>query len=196
MKTNPVIRIAVLSATMLISFSAFAQADWTQRFPVNSPPARIGAAMAQMGSNVVLFGGAGSNGSLNDTWLWDGTNWTHITSFGAFGTGPSPSARRDAMMAYDQASGKVVLFGGALGEAFPEPNQFSDTWIFQLTANKLLKRSYFEWIQVNASTSPPPRETGMMEYDPGSGRIVLAGGWNDTVGLLQDSWGFNVASQS
>jgi Galactose oxidase, central domain len=189
------LRIGVLSATIVVSVSAFAQADWTQRFPATSPPARFGAAMAQMGSNVVLFGGSGSNGLLNDTWIWNGTNWTHITSFGAFGTGPSPSPRRSAMMAYHEASGKVVLFGGGIGSAV-SPSDLSDTWIFQITASKLLNRIFFEWIQVSPSSSPPAREAGMLEYDPGSGRIVLAGGLNFTVGLLQDSWSFNVSSQS
>jgi hypothetical protein len=189
------LRIAAFLATVLISVSAFAQADWTQRFPAHAPPIRFGAAMAQMGANVVLFGGNGSDGLLNDTWLWNGTDWTHITAFGAFGTGASPSPRRSAMMAYDQASGKVVLFGGGTGSA-GSPTQLSDTWIFQFTTNKFLNRSYFEWVQVSSSASPSARETGMMEYDPRSDRIVLAGGWNSTVGLLQDSWGFNVSTQS
>jgi hypothetical protein len=54
--------------------------NWTQKFPTNSPPQRYfppaiayDAARAQ----VVIFGGKDSNGAyLNDTWVWNGTNWT------------------------------------------------------------------------------------------------------------------------
>jgi hypothetical protein len=43
---------------------------------------------------------------LGDTWTWDGSTWTQQHPV------PSPSARTDASMAYDAATGTVVLFGG------------------------------------------------------------------------------------
>jgi hypothetical protein len=43
---------------------------------------------------------------LNDTWVWDGTNW--VQKF----PGHCPSARYHHAMAYDAARGQVVLFGG------------------------------------------------------------------------------------
>lgn len=57
---------------------------WTQRL-VAGPPPRFGAAMANLGNKVVLYGGQPSFGVggldggadlYNDTWEWDGTNWT------------------------------------------------------------------------------------------------------------------------
>jgi hypothetical protein len=58
---------------------------------------------------MVLFGG-GTNGDtlgfLNDTWTWDGTNWTQQS------LGKSPAARILAAMAYDADHNQVVLFGG------------------------------------------------------------------------------------
>ena len=56
-------------------------ANWTQKFPQTSPPAREAHAMAYDSAHgqVVLFGGSGAAslfgpGYLNDTWMWDGSN--------------------------------------------------------------------------------------------------------------------------
>src|SRR5579859_2056215 len=92
---------AVLLA--LASVGAMGQTpDWTQAHPAASPPAREAHSMAQLGDKVVLFGGSNVPGQVfGDTWVWDGTNWTQITRFGLFGTGPQPPARFGASMAYD-----------------------------------------------------------------------------------------------
>ena len=56
---------------------------WVQQFPASAPSARAGASMvydATLGE-IVLFGGDANNiweDSLNDTWTWNGTNWTEI----------------------------------------------------------------------------------------------------------------------
>ena len=105
-----------LAVSVLFSSHVFAQADWTQRSPAASPPARSSAGMAQLGVNVMLFGGISttSNGTaaLGDTWLWNGTTWSQVSSFGLFGTGPRPSARSNATMAYHPNANTIVLFGG------------------------------------------------------------------------------------
>ena len=67
---------------------------------------------------IVLFGGADSSiSNRNDTWTYDGTDWTQQT------TTHSPSARERASMAFDPATGKIVLFGGGR----------SDTWSYDGT---------------------------------------------------------------
>src|SRR5207248_11016784 len=95
----------------------FAQADWTQRFPAHVPPKRMNPAMAQSSSGlVVMFGGLnlGAEGRfdqfnvLNDTWVWNGTDWSQI----ALSSSTSPPARWGASMAFDNRTGLVVLFGG------------------------------------------------------------------------------------
>jgi hypothetical protein len=52
--------------------------NWTQLSPANSPSARYGSSMAYdpATGQMLLFGGSSSGGELNDTWDWDGTNWT------------------------------------------------------------------------------------------------------------------------
>jgi len=71
----------------------------------------------------VLFGG--NDGSYpyynykGDTWEWDGTTWTPRSL-----TGPSPRAGH--AMAYDDARGVTMLFGGFFD---PAPYSFlGDTW--------------------------------------------------------------------
>jgi galactose oxidase-like protein len=65
----------------------------------------------------VLFGCNNGTG-LNDTWVWDGTNWTQQSP------ATSPSARTSAM-AFGSGHDQVVLFGGA-----NSTTAFSDTWLW------------------------------------------------------------------
>ena len=69
----------------------------------------------------MLFGGytrtAGGVVAFGDTWTWDGSTWTKQAP------ASSPPARADAAMAYDAATGTVVLFGGSGANG-----SFSDTW--------------------------------------------------------------------
>jgi hypothetical protein len=62
-----------------------------------------------------MFGGIGP-GYIDDTWEYDGVDWTQVT------TASSPSARCYHAMVYDIVRGKVVLFGGHDG------NYRNDTW--------------------------------------------------------------------
>ena len=97
--------------------------NWIQQSPVNSPSARDGAGMDYdpATNQIVLFGGEDESTStfLNDTWLWNGTNWTQDT------TAVSPPARViENGMVYDTASAQMVLFGGY------NNNDLGDTWEF------------------------------------------------------------------
>ena len=94
---------------------------WTQQHPAVHPATRIQAAAAYDAatSSVVLFGGQGTSSGrlLGDTWTWNGTIWTQQAP------ASSPSARDGAAMAYDVATGNVMLFGGNDLSGFP-----NDTW--------------------------------------------------------------------
>jgi hypothetical protein len=61
---------------------------------------------------VVLFGGehespSGGGWFPRGTWTWDGTTWTQQHP------ATHPSSRLDGSMAYEAATGSVVLFGGS-----------------------------------------------------------------------------------
>lgn len=155
---------------------------WTLVCPSASctefPEARVDAAMADTGSDgVLLFGGDSTVSNYHaDTWLWDGAAWTEVTP----GSGDPPGRRRHAM-AYDQARGVVVLFGGN-GSVVSE---LDDTWEWNGTA----------WSDVNpdAPDRPPARKMHAMAYDPVRGVTVLFGGDSNT-GMLDDTWEWNGSS--
>jgi hypothetical protein len=142
--------------------------EWTHQSPADSPAARQGAGMAyDPGTNgVVLFGGEGPNcpGSVpycDDTWTWDGGTgqWTRQDPQ------HHPSPRSHFSMAYDAATGQVVLFGGEGCQDRPGA-LCDDTWIW--TGN--------DWLEQVPTASPPPRYLASMAYDPTNQDVVLFGG--------------------
>ena len=95
------------------------------RLPVDqaAPPGRLGHAMvfSPAGERVLLFGGLGENGVLNDTWAFDGATW------GELDTPTAPPPRTDHAMVYDLVRQRVVLFGGR-DESY---NTMGDTWVLE-----------------------------------------------------------------
>jgi hypothetical protein len=79
---------------------------WTNIDAGVGPSPRTGAAMAPLGSEVLLFGGFDGAGLLADTWKWDGTSWTLIPQDPNF----TPLPRQGALMA--AYAGAVILFSG------------------------------------------------------------------------------------
>jgi hypothetical protein len=137
------------------------------------PLGRSATAMAYDAArhNVVLFGGLGGQGLLDDTWTWNGSSWTpHL------GMTATPQARKSAAIAYDETRQQVVLFGG-----ISATGQLNDTWAWDGTA----------WQSLHPAHAPPAREGAPMAYDPALGAIVLFGGMNDAPpkpSSLNDTW--------
>jgi Galactose oxidase, central domain len=152
------------------------EGGWLQMSAANSPPPRSGAGMAYDATTktVVLFGGNARNdaGDLNDTWIWNGTNWTQV-----FPPVSPPARRWDTQgMAYHAPSGKVVLFGGVTSGGA----MFGDAWIWDGTTQT--------WTQLSPSPSPAPRRAPLA-YDPATETIVLFGGEGGYGGpLYGDTW--------
>ncbi len=101
--------------------------NWTPIETATAPHPRFIASMAfdaQRG-RTVLFGGDHIQpyalGEENDTWEWDGTQWTRDW------TAAAPPRRAGASMAYDLGRGRMVLFGG-WDPATSPTTFFSDTW--------------------------------------------------------------------
>lgn len=82
---------------------------------------------------------------------------------GAAGAGPE--ARAQAAMAYDAATGDIVMFGGEQPVA-GTPNVLSDTWLFDGTG----------WTEAHPAHTPPARYDAAAAYDPHSKRVLLIGG--------------------
>ncbi len=133
---------------------------WASASPATSPSAREGAEMAfdTSTSQLVLFGGFDGTNYLNDTWTWSGSNWTQVGL-----TEPSNfSGRAFSAMAYDQASGQLLLFSGFGAVGF----FFSDTWEWTGSA----------WSQLSPPSTPGASGGGSMAFDPDINQLVLFGG--------------------
>jgi hypothetical protein len=123
---------------------------------------------------MVLFGGQGGQGpsfptNFNDTWEYDGNDWTSIP------TVHSPVAQNALSMTYDSCRQKTVLF-----------DRQGATWEY----------AGGDWTMVNTSTAPPGRALAAMVFDPLRCRVVMFGGLPQTgpLNALSDTWeydGFN-----
>lgn len=154
--------------------------SWVERLPSTTPPPLSGHVMVAdvAASRVVLFGGDRHVGPTStilsqETWLWDGLDWT-VTP-----TSNAPSARRDAAAAYDPVRNRVVLFGG-----FDGVSALSDTWEWDGST----------WAPVTTAMQPSPRRGHAMSWDPLSQKVVLFGGESATAGQHGDSWHWDGAN--
>jgi len=88
------------------------QERWHQVIPTGAiPPARSFAALSAFDSptgGVVLFGGTTDGTSLlNDSWIWNGSQWIQ-----ALASGPAPTPRQMTGLVYAPTSRRVMLYGG------------------------------------------------------------------------------------
>ncbi len=113
----------------------------------------------------VLFGGYAA-GAVNDTWEWDGTDWTQRTPTS------SPAPRYYHAMAYDAARGETVLFGGYGG------GYLGDTWVWNGTI----------WTQRFPANSPGPRTQMGMAYDAARQRVIAFGGRSSSTTYPGGTW--------
>jgi len=152
---------------------------WQQLSPAASPPARGYASLAYdpATKQLLLFGGSssGNNGNwLNDTWSWDGSAWRQLSP------AASPPARSYASLAYNPATGKLLLFGG-YGPNNPTTNSqlLGDTWSWDGSA----------WQQLSPTASPSARLEASMALDPATNQLILFGGSEgSTSNDLGDTW--------
>lgn len=84
--------------------------NWTQQHPTVSPTPRTSAGMAYDAGfgAIVLFGGYNGSwpNSLDDTWVWNGTNWKQIHP------ATTPANRYAFGMDYDGAAKALMMFSG------------------------------------------------------------------------------------
>jgi hypothetical protein len=101
---------------------------------------------------VVMFGGNAGH-AYRDLWAWDGTSWTRLSD----DTGPA--ARDGAVLAFDPASQKVLLWGGRSADG---TTRLTDTWEWNGTS----------WSQATAS-GVTGYEHSSGGVDPERGRFVV-----------------------
>lgn len=165
--------VCCLPALLFLTSQLFGQtaANWTKRYPGTSLTLRERHAMAYDAAHgqVILFGGINPNSGvlLNDTWAWNGSNWTQES------TSAGPSAREGHAMAYDVARGEIVLFGGQDANS----NILNDTWLWDGA----------HWTK-SAAPGPGARDNAAMAYDTVRAEVVLFGGEGAQGEVLGDTW--------
>jgi hypothetical protein len=153
---------------------------WTQAAPTANagPRYQYGACFDTVRARMVLFGGNTSQlaGTPNSqTWEYDGTTWTLISTVG------NPGPRNRPAMCFHPVLGKTVLFGGSDSSGLTD-----ETWFFDGAAAT--------WNQVTiAGAKPAVRNAAAMVYDPVRNLCVLHGGQN-SAGPLADTWTFDGAT--
>lgn len=142
---------------------------WTQRTPATPPPARNGHTMTwdPIRRRVVMFGGGtGTPGTVfNDTWEWDGNEWTRVN------TATSPPARSGHGATFHGGRGRMLI---TCGETIS--GLLGDTWEYDGT----------NWVEAYPLDAPPPRTDHAAAFDSARQRIVLFGGRDATP--MADTW--------
>lgn len=147
----------------------YSGSNWSQLNPPSRPEPRNDFSMSfDTGSgNLILYGGMVSASTIDasdDTWLYDGTTWSHYLD------GSPPGQRFGHRTAYDESRNVTVLFGGASN------NQEGVTW-------------EFDGVSWTARPTPFQPETGRrwspLIYDSDRQVVLLFGGesgyhYNDT----------------
>ncbi len=152
---------------------------WSKiEIPVEPTPRHRGAMVfdSERGCSVLFGGqtrGIGTWPFLDDTWLYEDHCWTKQSGW----FWKSPSARCGHAMAFDEESGRTVLFGGIS----PQGNPLGDTWTFDGRV----------WSRVKCE-GPPARRYAAFAYHPVLKGCVLHGGAVDDEGHFKfgDTWLF------
>lgn len=138
------------------------------------PMARSAAAFAwdAVRGDLLVFGGHSMSGSTmvmhQDTWAWNGTAWRSLG-------GTAPPARSYAAMAFDEARGEMVMFGGFDGFGSAQVYR-GDTWV----------HDGVQW-SPRPGAGPAARAMHSLAFDASSQRMVLHGGLSPG-GTFADTW--------
>lgn len=127
-----------------------------------------------------------ANGTeTEESWTWDGQRWTQVHPL------HSPPPLADAAAAYDPATRRVIVFGGArVNDSGGTSDIVADTWAWDGT----------DWTQLHPAAHPSARASAAMATDGALGRPILFGGidrsaeaagatvFGDTWSWVADTW--------
>lgn len=140
----------------------FDGSTWVALAPKNAPPARRFAAMVydENIKRTVLFGGYDGTNYRQDTWTWDGAEWTEVKK-------NRPPRRSSMAMWYDPLAKKTIFYGGlGRGSIDERITRYSDMYSFDGNG----------WSKMNVSTTPGERFGPQVTVNPATGKVVLFGG--------------------
>jgi hypothetical protein len=159
---------------------------WSDAAPAAAAPPPVSAATLcydPFNDEAVLAGGGhvaekGPNGELvghTGTWLFECSR----SAWRVLGSRVEPPPRMNTRLVCDTKNRLLVMFGGD-----GQSHYLGDTWIYDTRA--------CTWRASTASTAPPPRAGHFTVYDPGTGWVIIGGGYNRRD--LTDMWAFDAAS--
>lgn len=185
------IRVQLLllgSAVFFAALPGFAQStnwQWRELTPASGTAPEVrrnGAAIYDpVGKRVIVFGGTGNNGALNDTWAFDLTarSWAKLTT-----TGSTPAPRLGFDAVYDSVAHQMVIYAGQAA------GFFNDTWTLNLTT--------LEWRDVSPplAARPKARYGHSAVFDPTTRSLVQFAGFTEESRRFQDTQSFSLASNT
>lgn len=153
--------------------------DWERIQLGPAPPRRTQAAVAfdRARGVVVVFGGQGDSGVVDDTWTWDGATWTALSPI------DRPAPRYLASLAWDDARKQLVLFGGQ-----GQSGNLNDVWGWD-------GKNWTPLVNPNATVLPATRYWQSFVPIAKTGNILLIGGQSNE-GPLDDQWVFRTRGGS
>lgn len=198
---NRFLRLAalpLLAAPALAQFAPLPAPTLTQRVAPRATWASISAAGTNLtGSSfrcdnpgaassdkLYVFGGCLNNNTtttVNDLWVFDPAvpSFTQVHD----GTGIAPHARGRAAVAWNNATGRLVVFGGDNRATGPLPADtlLNDTWEYNPGTNT--------WTDVTpGGVNPSPRRWAAMTYEPATGGMLLFGGDLGSNAVSSETW--------
>lgn len=156
------------------------QLAWHKRS--EAPPTRSNqvAFYSRTAHATLVFSGNHVTGPIHDAWSWDGAQWQ-----------PQPLAateypdRKNAGLAYDEATGTAVVFGGTWS-GYPTPGGPHVVRVMGDTQKWVGTR----WAEQQPSTSPAARGGAAMTWDAARAQALLFGG-SDNVTSFDDTWSYD-----
>jgi len=170
---------ALLLAAATVSTGGLARAqDWTALTPavgpMPAPRTQCSAIFDVPNRHMVIFGGRGDSGPLNDVWAFDlvTLTWTELTP----GAGSMPAPRFTPASVYDPVGHRMITWSGqGSGGAF-----FNDAWSFDLDTNA--------WTALSPAGGPPNIRYGVARvFDPVGRDLVTFAGFTN-LGRFDDVW--------
>jgi hypothetical protein len=148
--------------------------NWTKVQTNGSPSPRSSPGMAYDASDdvIVLFGGYGDGGFLEDTWEYYSSNHTWIQ----VDANPHPGGMVSCPMVYHTLTTRVIMVGQEQG------TMDLQTWKYDPLTDL--------WTKMNPAVEPPSRSGHALAFDKTAGRVVLFGGAFG-MSFLGDTWEYN-----